>query len=139
VIFNNEINIYAETGEAIHTFENVSFKKIQYLDDAYLYALVDESSEPIKHTVFLKDKTKVPVVKYIPHNQKTGLYIFDMSRLIKEQKIESYLLQKTTTVIRKKLEYSPFTQRMAVLQDFNQLIMMPICHRNTISFLGMGQ
>ena len=37
------------------------------------------------------------------------------------------------------MDYSVFTERISFLQDFNQVVMMPLQHRNTINFLGMGQ
>jgi hypothetical protein len=80
-----------------------------------LYALVNETSKSIKHTAYPKAADKEPTIRYIKQKQKSGLYIFDVSRLINDQKVESYLLQKTVSGLKKKLEYSPFTERIAVL------------------------
>jgi hypothetical protein len=52
-------------GRLIHEFDNLSFQTVHYLDDSYLYALVKETCEPIKHTAYPKAKDKEPKVKYL--------------------------------------------------------------------------
>lgn len=62
----------------------------------------------------------------------------DISRLINNQVVDIYSLVRTIRCINSSVKYSKFTERISMLSCFNELVMLPFPHRNTISFLGMS-
>ena len=99
----------------------------------FLYVLAKEVRKPIskiesngKEDDHFKEVT-----------ESSGLYVYDLFRLVENEKIEFYKLATASVGINSLLSYSAFNQRLTFRKELSKIQIMPFAHRNTISFLGM--
>jgi len=67
-----------------------------------------------------------------------GLYVYDLNRLVNDGHIENYLLELSTGGVNNHIDLSFETQTITFIKNYNEIVMIPIPHRNTINFMGMG-
>ena len=66
-----------------------------------------------------------------------GLYVYDFSRLL-EGTIEVHKLSQALAAASDFIDFDTVTQTISFMKSFSQIVMMPLPHRNTIKFFGMG-
>ena len=69
---------------------------------------------------------------------RSALYVYDFSRLSTEN-IEVHRLGSALVGVNNFIDYDAETLTISYIKDFNQLRMIPLPHRNTFKFFGMGQ
>ena len=127
-IFNRENNLQA-------SYSDPKIKSVVFNDDYFMYCLASEIRDPImKYTD--KDIETGEVRKEL--TETSGLFIYDIRRLVTSDKLELYKLQSAIVGIDTDLSVSKFNERISFLRDYNKISILPFCHRNTVTFLGMG-
>ena len=99
----------------------------------FIYALAREFRKPISKID--SDGNVIECFKEV--TESSGLYIYDIYRLIKSGKLEFYKLSSASVGNNRVLSYSIVNQRVAFGKDFSSILILPFAHRNTIEFLGM--
>ena len=66
-----------------------------------------------------------------------GLYVYDFSRLL-EGDLEVHSLSPALAGANDFIDFDLVTQTIAFIRNYSQIALMPLPHRNTIKFFGMG-
>ena len=66
-----------------------------------------------------------------------GLYVYDFSRLL-EGAVEVHHLAPALVGANDFIDFDLVTQTIAFIRNYSQIALMPLPHRNTIKFFGMG-
>ena len=69
----------------------------------------------------------------------SGLFVYDISQLVTDSIVEIYKLNSALVGVNDVMAMSEYSSRIAFIRDYDHLSMIPLVHRNTISFLGMLQ
>ena len=71
-------------------------------------------------------------------NHEGGLRLYDINNVIEKEKDISYLLNgKITVGCQNDIDFSMQNQRIIFQSSFKAIIVLPVLHRNTVSFIGM--
>ena len=86
-------------------FSGLKILSVQYIDDEYLYLIIENSIDPLMFAETLKINKETMrigenVLKY------AGLYSFNLGHLIKNKKFETYKISESVTGTATKLNYS---------------------------------
>ena len=68
---------------------------------------------------------------------ESGLYVYDFSRLLQGQ-LEVHQLNEALAGAYSFIDFDDVTQTISFLKNYQEIVMMPLPHRNTIKFFGMG-
>ena len=66
-----------------------------------------------------------------------GLHVYDLSRL-SDGTIEVHKLSNALGGANIFIDYDVGTQTISFIKSYSQIVMMPLPHRNTMNFFGMG-
>ena len=66
-----------------------------------------------------------------------GLYVYDFSRLLKGD-VEVHSLRSALVGANDFIDFDLVTQTIAFIRNYKEIALMPLPHRNTIKFFGMG-
>lgn len=116
-----------EDKEIERIFENRNISNFLFVDETWIYALVNSAS------TFDNQKRASG-----GQGQPSGFYILDVMRMI-EGNIEIAKLQNAIAGANNCIDFDFDTQTVAFVRDFNSILLMPLAHRNTIKFFGMGK
>jgi hypothetical protein len=67
----------------------------------------------------------------------SGFRLYDIENVIEKDKDHSYLLNSVQVGCQGLIDFSLSNQRLVFLSSFDAIEVVPILHRNTISFIGM--
>ena len=67
-----------------------------------------------------------------------GLYIYDFSRLI-DGSVEVHWLRDALVGANDFIDFDLVTQTIAFIKNYQRICLIPLPHRNTIKFYGMGK
>mmetsp|Transcript_33876 Transcript_33876/g.24920 ORF Transcript_33876/g.24920 Transcript_33876/m.24920 type:complete len:245 (+) Transcript_33876:1704-2438(+) len=137
-------DFHSESG-LIHN--GIRFKDPRYLfltDNAHFYKLDIEtsSSETIRDQfvkgLYFSDNNYLYTLSKDGPNHEGGLRLYDITNVIEKGKDISYLLSNKVNVgIQASIDFSAQNQRMIFQSSFKAIEVLPILHRNTVSFIGM--
>ena len=128
------INIFDRSHTLHASYNNTNIASILLIDDDYLYCLSYAAKKPIDKI----EKDLDVHYGFKEFNHSCGLFVYDLHQLLKFEKIENYKLASALVGINTNLSYYDLNNRMSFFKDFNKMESLPIAHRNTINFLGMG-
>lgn len=122
-----------------YIYKNTAISEVLHIDDHYIYCLCDRSKLALtKETIDQSGKqTSVTAKGVYAQVRNTGLYVYDIARLICDDHVEIYKLSRALCGVNNVLDYSEFSSRIAFLENFDRLQMQSPPHRNTINFVGM--
>ena len=63
--------------------------------------------------------------------------MYDLDNILSKQTDRSYFLRSAEVGIQGHIDYSRANERIVYMSSFNELTIIPVPHRNTISFIGM--
>ena len=86
------------------SYNNSNIKSILFSDDFYMYCLAGDIKEPIEK-VDVHDNTDVSFKEL---TETSGLFVYDLSRLVRSEKFEIYKLRSALVGINTLLSYSQF-------------------------------
>jgi len=78
-----------------------------------------------------------PVSKKVPGYSSSGLYVFDIAKLL-EGTISKYKISASLAGVCSTLDNSKFSDRFSYIQNFNYISIVPFPHVNLINCIGMG-
>ena len=98
------INIFDRSYNFHASYNNTCIRSVVFSDDAYLYTLSDAIRIPI---------SKIGKDDYIDEGYKeskesSGVYVYDLSRLVTQDKVEYYKLSSAIAGINSNLSFSEF-------------------------------
>jgi hypothetical protein len=134
-VTTESITVYDTDLQFKIAFLNTTIVKMIQIDDAYMYCMNKASDQ--KLMVKRKGKEEVKAIGIFPRKRVSGVFVFDMQRMIKDSQIELYQLSKAIAGINTHLDYSYSLERISFVENFSRIQMQPFSHRNTINFLGM--
>ena len=125
-ITTKHILIMDEDLTIIHVFENRNIAKFLYVDHTWVYAL--------KNGAIAYDNTlgKQGGALMFP-----GLYVYDFSRML-DGFIEVHNLGVSLVGANDFIDFDFGMQTISYIKDYSTIRIMPLPHRNTIKFFGMG-
>ena len=87
---------------------------MQFIDNNYLYALCHKSE-----------------------TKPSGFKLYDIMNVINTGKDYSYPLSNAQVGCQRFIDYSYSNERLVFLSSYESIELVPILHRNTLSFIGM--
>ena len=112
--------------EIKQVFENRNVCNFVYADKVWVYALNNRR-------VGFDNKLK----KQGGAVMDAGLYVYDFSRLL-EGDIEVHKLSNALVGANSFIDYNAMNQTISFISSYSEIVMMPLPHRNTVNFFGMG-
>ena len=70
--------------------------------------------------------------------QPAGLYVYDVQRMAEHEKVEALVISEAVVGVNKFLDFDYDTQTLCFLKDYSNILLIPLPHRNTLNFFGMG-
>ena len=107
-------------------FENRNVCNFIYADKVWVYAL---NNRRVGYDNKLKKQGGAVI--------NPGLCVYDFSRLL-EGNLEVHKLSDALVGSNSYIDYNKATQTISFMKNYSQIVMMPLPHRNTIKFFGMG-
>ena len=129
------INVFDRKNRLQRSYEGTNIKSMIFSDDSYLYCIAGDMNDGIVKYDDAEDAGE----SMKEMNETSGFYVFDLSRLVKSEKLEIYKLRSAIGGVNTHLSMSQYNQRLSFVQDYNTISILPYCHRNTINFLGMSK
>ena len=106
------------------------------MDQGYLYAISDGIAMPYA----CKDEKDEDSIDEPFSNWKrssSGFYVYDIEQLF-NSKIEKYKLSKAVGGVSNDISVSKFSNRIAFIQNFDKIAVVPFPHLNLLNCEGMG-
>ena len=119
ILLDNEMKIK-------QVFENRNVCNFIYADKVWVYAL---NNRRVGYDNKLKKQGGAVI--------NPGLCVYDFSRLL-EGNLEVHKLSDALVGSNSFIDYNKATQTISFMKNYSQIVMMPLPHRNTIKFFGMG-
>ena len=119
------------------TYEGLNIRGCQDVDQGYLYAISDAIVMPYT----LKDEAGDDSESQYLTNWKyseSGFYVYDIAQLF-NGKIEKYKLSPAVGGVSNEISVSKFSNRIAFIQNFDNIAVIPFPHLNLINCEGMAQ
>ena len=135
-ITDRGIYVYNRKFNLVNAYINLKIQSIVYLDNAYLYCLCNPTRGEIEKHGEIEGEGIESVSKNI--DRVSGLYVYDLPRLVKDGVVELYKLQGASVGVNTNLDLSSYNQKLSFLKSYSAVSIFPVIHRNTMSFLGMG-
>ncbi|CDW84531.1 wd-40 repeat protein [Stylonychia lemnae] len=118
-IFDDQ-NLYIydiEKSAIIDVKKDQNIKNLQLIDDKYIYAVMNKSKEL---------------------GRQSGFYFQNLDQLIsKSEQAQTFRLKNALVGQLTFLSYFRNDERMAYMSDYESIKIIPVLHRNTISFFGI--
>ena len=70
-------------------------------------------------------------------DEESGFFVYDLMELVLGSSLKFFKLGTTILGQNGSLEYSHEQMRLSMIEDYNNIIVVPLLHLSTINFFGM--
>lgn len=139
-ITNKSISIYDKDGDLKTSYLNFKILAMNFVDDANLYCILENSFDPIFSSTLVKIEQENEEEANIAdeNKRKRGIYMFDLAQLMNNKKFEAYRIAGAMTGVSAKITNGNSLEKFCYLPDFATINVMPYMHRNSFNFYGMS-
>lgn len=134
-----------DLSEKLHSGIKHSEKSMFLIDTLNFYQINLETNEiqtfPQQRSigVFFSDNNYLYTLSHKRGDISSGFRLYDIENCINKGQDLSYLLSRVQVGCQGLIDFSHTNQRLVFLSSYDNIEVVPVLHRNTISFIGMSK
>lgn len=139
-ITRNGIAVYDKDGDYKCAYFNFTIRRIHFVDDQYLYFVMQKPVSTIRHSTVL-NISEDNSTEFGSIERRPGAGMLDIFQLVMKHTLEYYMFTETKCAasLASTLTLGHSVNRLCFAYDFSTISLTPFFHRNTFNFTGMGK